>query len=57
MFLVVLFACKDPFALYRFAKRSNYLKTQNLETLFLLSALKMPIESVTSYEGEIKYLA
>ena len=37
-------------------KRRNHLKTENLETLFLLSALQMPIKSVTSYQAEIKYL-
>ena len=32
------------------------LKPENLETLFLLSALKMPIKSATSYQVEITYL-
>ena len=56
MFLLVLFACKDPSPLYKSSKRKNHLKPENLETLFLLSALKMPIKSVTSYQTEIKYL-
>ena len=34
----------------------NQLKPENLETLFLLSALKMLIKSVSSYQAEIKYL-
>ena len=36
--------------------RRNHLKPENLETLFLLSALKMPIKSVTSYQAEIKWV-
>ena len=56
MFFLVLFACKDPSPLYKSSKRKNHLKPENLETLFLLSALKMPIKSVTSYQAEIKYL-
>ena len=36
--------------------RRNHLKPESLETLFLLSVLKMPIKSVTSYQAEIKYL-
>ena len=36
--------------------RRNHLKPENLETLFLLAALKMFIKSVTSYQAEIKYL-
>ena len=44
-FLLVLFACKDPSTLYKSSKRRNHLKTENLETIFLLSALKMPIKS------------
>ena len=45
VFLLVLFACKDPSTLYKSSKRRNHLKTENLETIFLLSALKMPIKS------------
>ena len=56
MFLLVLLACKDPSPLYKSSKRWNYLKPENLETRFLLSALKMPIKSVTSYQAKIKYL-
>ena len=41
--------------MYKSSERRNYLKPENLETLFLLSALKMP-KSVTSYQAEIKYL-
>ena len=54
--MLVLFACKDPSPLYKSSKTRNHLKPENLETLFLLSALKMPITSVTSYQAEIKYL-
>ena len=59
MFSLVLFACKDPSPLYKSSKRRKHLKDfkpENLETLFQLSALKMPIKSVTSYQAEIKYL-
>ena len=56
VFLLVLFACKDPSPFYKSSKRRNHLIPENLETLFLLSALKMPIKSVTSYHAEIKYL-
>ena len=50
-FLLVFFACKDPS--FKSSKRRNQLRPENLETLFPLSALTMP---VTSYQGEIKYL-
>ena len=56
MFLVVLFAFKDPSSLYKSSKRSSHLKPENLETPFLLSALKMTIKSATSYQAYIKYL-
>ena len=36
--------------------RTHQLKPENLETLFLLSALKMLIKSVNSYQAEMKYL-
>ena len=45
-FLIVLFDCKYPS--FKFSKRRNHLKPENLETPFLLSALKMPIKSVTT---------
>ena len=54
--MLVLVACKDPSLLYKSSKTRNHLKPENLETLFLQSALKMPIKSVTSYQVEIKYL-
>ena len=54
MFLLVLFACKDPPPLYKSSKKTNHLKHENLETLFLVSALKMPIKSV--YQAKLKYL-
>ena len=54
MFLLVLFACKDPPPLYKSSKKTNHLKHENLETLFLLSTLKMPIKSV--YQAKLKYL-
>ena len=43
VFLLVLFACKDPAPLCKSSKRRNHLKLENLETLLLLSALQMPI--------------
>ena len=56
-FLLVLFACKEDLSpFYKSSKRRNHLKPENLEIPFLLSALKMPMKSVTSYETEIKYL-
>ena len=54
--MLVLFACKNPSPLYRLLKGSKHLKPENLETLSLLSTLKMPIKSVTSYQAEIKFL-
>ena len=56
MFLLVLFTCKDPSPLYKSSKRRNHLRPENLETLFLLSALKVFVSSVTSYQAEMKYL-
>ena len=41
-FLLVLFAFKDPSPLYKYSKTRNQLKSGNLRTLFLLSALQMP---------------
>ena len=38
------------------SKRRNHLKPENLETLFLLSALKVPVKAISCYESEIKYL-
>ena len=55
MFLLVLFACKNPSLLYKASKRRKPLKSENLETIFLLSALKKPIKSVTSYQAEIRW--
>ena len=55
-FASLTFACKDPSPLYKSSKRKNHLKPENLETVFLLSALQMPIKSVTSYQTEVKYL-
>ena len=43
-FLLVLFTCKDPSPLYKLSKRRNHPKPENLETLFLLSTLKVPIK-------------
>ena len=45
VFVLVLFACKDSSPLYKSSKRSNHLKPENLQTLSLPSALKMPIKS------------
>ena len=42
--------------LYQSSKRRNHLKPENLETLFLLLALTMPIKPVGSYQTEIKDL-
>ena len=52
MFSLVLFTGKDPSLLYKSSKRRNHLKLDNLEKFFLLSALKIPIKSVTSYQAE-----
>ena len=38
------------------SKTRNHLEPEHLETLFLLSALKVPIKSVSNYQAEIKYL-
>ena len=38
------------------SKRRNHLKPENLETLFLFSALKVPVKVISCYESEIKYL-
>ena len=54
--MLVSFAYKDTSPLYKSSKTRKHLKPENLETLFLLSVLKMPIKSVTSYQAEIKYL-
>ena len=43
--MLVLFACKDPFPFFKSSKIRNQLKPENFETLFLLSALKIPIKS------------
>ena len=53
--MLVLFACKGPSSLHKSSKRRNRLKPKNLETPFLLSALKIPVKSVTSYQAEITY--
>ena len=45
MFFLVFFAFRDPSPLYKSSNRRNHFKPDNLETLFLLSALKMPIMS------------
>ena len=42
VFLLVLFAWKDPSPLNKSSKRRNHLKPDNLKTLFVLPALKMP---------------
>ena len=55
-FLLVLFASKDPSPLYKSSKTRNHLKPGNLDTFFLLSALKMPSKSVTSHQAEINCL-
>ena len=39
-FVLVLFACRIPSLLYKTSKRRKPLKPENLETIFLLSALK-----------------
>ena len=54
-FLLVLYACKDLSSLYNSSKRRNYLQPDNLETLFLLSAIKVTIKSGTN-KVEMKYL-
>ena len=47
-FLLVLFACKDPYPFFKILKTRNHLKTENLETLFLLLAFKVSILSSLS---------
>ena len=42
--------------LYKSSKRRNHLKPENLETILPLSALKVSLKSVSSYQAEIKYL-
>ena len=54
--MLVLSAFKDPSPLYKSSKRRGHLKPENFETLYLLSALQMPVKSVTSYHAEIKKL-
>ena len=54
--LLVIFASKDPSLFHKSSKRGNPLKPENLETLVLLSALKVLIKSVTSYQAQIKHL-
>ena len=44
-FLLVLFACKEPSPMYKFSKRRNHLKPEDLETLFSAINIKMPIKS------------
>ena len=53
-FFIVLFACKDPSPLCKSSKRRSHLKPVSLETVFLLSALKMLSMSVSSYQAEKK---
>ena len=38
------------------APRRNHLKPENLETLFLLAALKLPVKTSMEYQEEIKIL-
>ena len=54
-FLLVLYGCKDLSASYKSSKRRNHLKPENLETLFLPSAIKVTIKSGTN-KVEMKYL-
>ena len=56
LFFSFFFFFKVGSQLFKFSKRKNHLKPENLETLFPLSALKMLIKSVTSHQAEIKYL-
>ena len=44
------YCCKGLSPLYKSSKRKNHLKPENLKTVFLLSALKMPIMSATSHQ-------
>ena len=52
----MFFVSFDTSSLYKSLKTRNYLKPENLETLFQLSALNLPIMSVTSYQAGIKCL-
>ena len=38
------------------ASRRNHLKTEHLETLFLLAALKLPVKNSKDFDDEIKLL-
>ena len=38
-------ACKDPTPLHKSSKRRNHIKPEYLETLFVQSALRLPIKS------------
>ena len=55
-FFLVLCACKGPSPFRKSSKRRNHLQPVSLETVFLLSALKMLTKSVTSYEAEKLFL-
>ena len=55
-FFLVLFACKVPSPFCKSLKRRNHLEPVSLETVFLLSLLKMLAKSVTSYQAEKLYL-
>ena len=48
--------CDHTFLEMVASKRRNHLKPGNLETLFFLSALKVPVKANSCYESEIKYL-
>ena len=56
MFFLVWFTYKDPFPLYKSSQRKNHLKSREFWDTFLLSALKMSITSVTSYQAGKKIL-
>ena len=55
-FFLNLFACKGPSPFCNSSKRRNHLKPVSLETVFLLSALKMLTKSATSYQAEKQQL-
>ena len=53
---ICLFFLFYPFPLYKSSKIRIHLKPENLETIFLLLALQMPIRFVTRYQAKIKDL-
>ena len=55
-FFLVLFACKGPSPFFKSSKKRSHLQPVSLETVFLLSALKILTKSVTSHQAEKPFL-